>query len=86
MYFIYYLILINIVGAIIFALDKYKAQSQKRRIPEKTLHIFEFLGACFSIIPMMYLIRHKNQKASYYLITFAAGLVWASLIILKVIF
>ncbi len=77
-----YLILINIVSGIIFYSDKQKAKKKQRRIPEKTLHILEFLGGVFTILFLMYSIRHKNAKKSYYTKTYIALLFWIILIIL----
>ncbi len=75
-YFLFYLFAVNIISALIFISDKRKAQKKLRRIPEKTLHIFELLGGVFSILPLMYFIRHKNRKFSYYWFTWLMILLW----------
>lgn len=72
----YYLLVISIVAAITFAIDKRRARKQLRRVPENVLHAMELLGGVFIIIPMMYLIRHKNRKKSYFLITYLILAVW----------
>lgn len=72
----YYLLGINLVSGIIFYSDKLKAQKKKRRIPEKTLHIWEFAGGALANLILMYSIRHKNQKSSYYIYTYFAILAW----------
>ena len=72
----YYLLVISIVAAITFAIDKRRARKQLRRVPENVLHAMELLGGVFIIIPMMYLIRHKNRKKSYFLITYLILVVW----------
>lgn len=72
----YYLLVISIVAAITFAIDKRRARKQLRRVPENVLHVMELLGGVFIIIPMMYLIRHKNRKKSYFLITYLILAVW----------
>ena len=74
--FYYYLLVISIVAAITFAIDKRRARKQLRRVPENVLHAMELLGGVFIIIPMMYLIRHKNRKKSYFLITYLILVVW----------
>jgi uncharacterized membrane protein YsdA (DUF1294 family) len=71
-----YLLIINILSTIFFIADKIKAQQKKRRIPEKTLHIFEFLGGVFANLVLMYTIRHKNQKTSYFTYTYLALILW----------
>lgn len=75
-----YLFLINIVSGIIFWSDKRKAIQSKRRIKERNLHFYELLGGVFSILLLMYQIRHKNQKKDYFLITYLIALVWIGLV------
>jgi len=77
---LFYLLIVNVLGAIIFMSDKYLAKKDRRRVPEKRLHLLEFLGAALSIVPLMYLIRHKNRKSSYYVYTWIALIVWLSLL------
>ncbi|MCQ2973709.1 MAG: DUF1294 domain-containing protein [Bacteroidales bacterium] len=71
-----YLLLIGFIGIILLCVDKNKANNNKWRIPEKVLHIFEFLGGVFLMLPTMYVIRHKNRKASFYIITYIALVLW----------
>ncbi|AFM05608.1 putative membrane protein [Bernardetia litoralis DSM 6794] len=79
-YLFAYLFLINIASGIIFWLDKRKAIQSKRRIKENTLHFYELLGGVFSILFLMYQIRHKNQKKGYFLITYLIALLWIGLV------
>jgi len=72
----YYLLAANILSAIFFVLDKQKAIQKKRRISEMTLHLFELAGGVFINITLMYLIRHKNKKTSYFMITYAILAIW----------
>ncbi len=76
-----YLIVINIVTAIIFAGDKKKAKNRKMRIPEKTLHLLEFAGGFVAVLILMYTIRHKNRKTKYYIWTYLACLIWIVILI-----
>ena len=71
-----YLIIINIIATILFCADKRKAKKDKRRIPESILHLFELMGGIFSVIFLMFTIRHKNQKMSYKLISFIILALW----------
>lgn len=75
-YFAIYLGLVSLVSGILFAVDKRKARLEKRRIPEMTLHLFELLGGVFINLILMYTIRHKNRKFSYYWITYLILLLW----------
>lgn len=74
--FIIYLLLVNFIAGVLFAYDKYCAKHQHRRIPERTLHLFELLGGFPVIILLMYLLRHKCVKSSYYLWTFLFAALW----------
>ncbi len=71
-----YLLIIGVIGIIFLRIDKYKATHEKWRIKERTLHILEFLGGVFLMLPAMYIIRHKNKKASFYVITYVELAVW----------
>ena len=71
-----YLLIINLISILIFLLDKYFSKNNLRRISEFNLHFVEILGGVFGIIFMMYLIRHKNRKKSYFIITFLICFIW----------
>ncbi|MCR4558978.1 MAG: DUF1294 domain-containing protein [Bacteroidales bacterium] len=71
-----YLLVIGIIGVLFLCVDKYKATHEKWRIKESTLHILEFLGGVFLMLPAMYVIRHKCRKVSYFWITYFALVVW----------
>lgn len=78
-YILYYLAGISFISAIFFLSDKAKAKNNKRRISEKTLHILEFAGGAGINLILMYLVRHKNRKSSYYLYTYVAFILWLML-------
>lgn len=71
-----YLIIINIISILVFAVDKLQAKNQKQRIPEKILHLLEILGGVFGIIIIMYIIHHKSSKWQYYIITYIILIAW----------
>ncbi|MCQ2295056.1 MAG: DUF1294 domain-containing protein [Bacteroidales bacterium] len=71
-----YLIIINVISGIFFALDKRYARKKHRRIPEAVLHLFELLGGVFINLVLMYTIRHKNKKFAYYWLTYLILLIW----------
>lgn len=64
-YVILYLLLINIIGFGIMALDKFKAQKGFWRTPEKTLFTITLLGGGFGTIAGMYIFRHKTKKLKF---------------------
>ncbi len=71
-----YFVVLNVVACLIFIMDKQRAKRKQSRISEFTLHFLEFCGAIFTILPMMYIIRHKNRKFGYYSISYLVFLVW----------
>lgn len=77
-----YFVVVNLIGSLLLYIDKQRAVHNQWRISEKTLHIWELLGGIFSMLPLSYYIRHKNQKASYWLISWSIAITWTALIIL----
>jgi len=71
-----YIFTINLISGIIFHTDKKNAVKNKKRIPEKTLHLLELAGGVFIILLMSYIIRHKNQKKSYITLTYFIFFLW----------
>ncbi len=57
-----YLLVINLIGFFTMGIDKYKAQNDKWRIPEKTLFLITFLFGGFGTIAGMKVFHHKTQK------------------------
>jgi len=52
-----------------FWLDKRRAAAGLWRIPEANLHALELLGGWPGSLAAMKWVRHKNQKASFWLVT-----------------
>lgn len=77
-----YILVINFFSAIFFCADKRRATKGKRRIPESFLHLLELVGGVFIIIPLMLIIRHKNQKMSYKLLSFIILGLWIFFIVI----
>lgn len=75
-WFIAYFICINFVSGIVFAYDKSAAKRKRQRIPELTLHFLELLGGAFANLLIMYTLRHKNRKFSYWAWTWLFGIGW----------
>ena len=61
----YWLVIINVVACTAMFMDKYRAQHQKWRIPEKTLFTFALLGGSVGGIFGMYAFRHKTQHKKF---------------------
>lgn len=78
---IWYLGILGVMGAgtfIAFWIDKRRAVRGDRRIPERTLHVLELLGGWAGAIAAMLLVRHKNRKASYWIVTAMIAVVHVS--------
>lgn len=57
---IWYIVLINIVTFIVYAIDKYNAVNRKSRIRIVTLLLLAFFGGTIGGLSSMYLFRHKT--------------------------
>ena len=66
-YFVIYLIVINLIGLFIMYLDKKKAMYGRWRIPEKSLILIAILGGSIGCMIGMKLFRHKTQKIKFVL-------------------
>lgn len=65
-----------LVSSVLFSYDKYAARMGRWRIPELLLHTLELLGGVFVVVPLMYILHHKNKKFSYFIFTYLILLVW----------
>ena len=61
-YILIYLIIINLITFIVFALDKIYAIKKKWRFKEISLLGMCFVGGAIGGFLAMYLFRHKNKK------------------------
>ena len=60
-----YLIIMNILGFFIMAIDKSKAKRGAWRIPEKTLFLIAALGGSVGSLVGMHVFRHKTKHLSF---------------------
>ena len=65
MLLVYYLILINIATFIVYGADKSYAKKGARRIPEKTLLLWAFLGGSIGALLGMKVFHHKTLKPKF---------------------
>ena len=61
-----FILIISIVTAILFAIDKYRATKQYWRIPEAVLLFCSALGGAVGGIIAMCVCHHKTQKPIFY--------------------
>lgn len=57
--------LMSVVTFGAFALDKWLAHGEGRRLPENLLHVLEALGGWPGAFAAMTLVRHKSRKRSF---------------------
>ena len=62
---VYYLLLINIVTFLAFAMDKRRAVKRKWRIPEKTLLGLSLIGGSVGGLIAIYCFRHKIRNPAF---------------------
>jgi len=75
LYFFIYLVIMNLLTILMFKIDKYKAEKNKWRIKESTLHFLSFMGGSLGAIFAEKKFHHKNAKKSFYLVTYLSVLV-----------
>ena len=63
-----YIIVLGVMSLIAFVtygIDKRRARADKRRVPEKTLHLIAFLGGWPGALVGQRVFRHKTHKLSF---------------------
>ena len=65
-YFIYYFVLINLLTAAVFAIDKISAMMKMSRVREVTLFLLSLLGGSLGAMVMMFLFRHKIRNVYFF--------------------
>ena len=60
-WFFVYLIIVNIITFIVFAVDKNRAKRHAWRVPEKTLFMLAVIGGSIGANFGMYLCHHKTK-------------------------
>jgi uncharacterized membrane protein YsdA (DUF1294 family) len=62
---IYYLTLINLFAFSMMGYDKQRSKKRKRRVPERHLFIYAFIGGSIGALIGMRVFRHKTQHPSF---------------------
>lgn len=65
----------SIVTLVVFAWDKHCAARGARRFSERTLHSLELVGGWPGALAAIFVLRHKNRKARFLVLTAASVLV-----------
>ena len=66
MILVYWLILVNLVAFILYGADKSFARKGARRIPERTLLLWAWLGGSTGAFLGMQIFRHKTKKPKFF--------------------
>lgn len=62
---LYYLLFVNTICLILFAVDKRRARRGGWRVPEKTLFLWGILGGSLGGLLGMHVLRHKTRHAKF---------------------
>ncbi|MBQ3504361.1 MAG: DUF1294 domain-containing protein [Oscillospiraceae bacterium] len=60
-----YLSVINALGFLLMLVDKWKARTNRWRVPEATLMTVAALGGSIGSLAGMYLVRHKTKHLKF---------------------
>lgn len=60
-----YLVAINLIAYILYAIDKYKSKRQKWRISEKALIMVALLGGSIGALFAMKIFHHKTKHKKF---------------------
>lgn len=74
MILVYWLILVNIAAFILYGYDKSCAKKKTRRIPERTLLLWAWLGGSIGAFLGMKIFHHKTLKAKFVVVPVLAVL------------
>ncbi|MCR5383951.1 MAG: DUF1294 domain-containing protein [Saccharofermentans sp.] len=74
MILVYYLILVNLVAFLLYGVDKAYAKTGARRIPEKTLLFWAWIGGSIGAFLGMNIFHHKTLKAKFFVVPVLAVL------------
>ena len=75
-----YIATINVVGFMMYGLDKFLAKRSWLRVPESLLHILAFAGATPAAIAAQQLFWHKTTKRSFQVMFWLIALVQVALV------
>jgi len=70
MLLVYYLVLVNLASFILYGMDKSYAKKGARRIPERTLLFWAWIGGSIGAFLGMRLFHHKTLKPKFFAVPF----------------
>ena len=77
-----YLIIINLLGFVLYGVDKAKSKGKGRRIPERTLLWVARMGGGLGCWLGMMLFRHKTKHNRFMILVPLWTILWAAAVVL----
>ena len=77
-----YLIILNLLGFVLYGVDKAKSKGKSRRIPERTLLWVARLGGGLGCWLGMLLFRHKTQHNRFMILVPLWTVLWVTAVVL----
>ena len=81
-FLLFYLILINLLGFVLYGVDKAKSKGRSRRILERTLLWVARLGGGLGCWLGMMLFRHKTKHNRFMILVPLWTVLWAAAVVL----
>ncbi|MCQ2345872.1 MAG: DUF1294 domain-containing protein [Paludibacteraceae bacterium] len=82
-----YITIVNLAAFITYSIDKWKARSNQRRVPEDSLLWLAWLGGGIGALLAMLIFRHKTKHKKFLIlvplaiVVYAAGFIYLAYII-----
>jgi uncharacterized membrane protein YsdA (DUF1294 family) len=76
-----YLLVISLITFVQYGWDKRQARKQKRRIPEKRLHLLALAGGTPGALLGQLAFRHKTQKKRFRIVFWGTVMLQAAVIV-----
>jgi uncharacterized membrane protein YsdA (DUF1294 family) len=76
-----WLLVINVVTAVVYAWDKASARRGARRVPERTLFLLNILGGFAGAWLVFFVMRHKSRHRSFWVVQSLATVLWMRVIV-----
>src|SRR3954454_2766106 len=71
-----WMLVINVITAIIYAHDKRAARRGARRVPERTLFLLNLAGGVVGAWAVFFIMRHKTRHISFWIVQSACTLLY----------
>lgn len=68
MILVYWLVIVNLIAFVIYGVDKSLARKKARRIPERTLLFWAWIGGAIGAFLGMRIFHHKTLKPKFYVV------------------